>query len=77
MRGSFPGGDDFTPAEKTKAASDLSAALDVVWSTHRIAPRSSLNEVAQAHLAVVQAYLAKESIDAGGRITLNLCWQEP
>jgi len=61
----FLGSDDFTVSEKAKAASDLSAALAGEWSGYSIARRLSLEEVAQAHLAV-------ESGTAGGRVILDL-----
>ncbi|MFO1076465.1 MAG: NADPH:quinone reductase [Planctomycetota bacterium] len=61
----FLGSDDFTDAQKAKAAADLSAALTRTWRGYTIARRLPLNEVAEAHRLVEGATLA-------GRVVLSI-----
>lgn len=65
LRVYFLGSDDFPEDAKTRAATDISAALASGWSGYSIAARLPLGEIARAHALV-------EGGRARGRVVLEL-----
>jgi NADPH2:quinone reductase len=61
----FLGSDDFTPSQKSEAASALSAALAAGWAGYSIGGVYPLDRIAAAHEAV-------EDRATQGRVVLNL-----